>query len=401
MQKPTSILKPSFYALSSSVLGFGLTFLLSVLITRVLPMDERGVLTFFQSSVLIISAIAGLGIGRSFAHFIKVEKISVSAAFSRLLSLVGTSSIVMSVLGVVVAGFFLNYEVSAAGLIGLFFYCVSYAIYAQLQLLFSFENTLITVSVSRVLNALFAVVLVFVFYNSLDLGLVVYIYSSSFALVIFYFLARFFLNSKWKKNQVTPSFLDRNFFKTTWKADIVSILGSHSDKIIVAWVLSIEELAVYGVSYTFIRAFNSALNPFANIYFANSYGNSVVAKHRLKFFSLLIILLCFFGILFFALIGEELVVWLFGDQYRDVWILVSILLLEAAMLNIGWLLVQKFIMQNFPQYRLYRGILMQVFMLPIVYLMATKLGVFGAAWGMVITSFFGLCLALYFLRKLA
>lgn len=213
--------------------------------------------------------------------------------------------------------------------------------------------------------------------------------------------------SQWQPGRLVQTFQSAPFRSLLllaaplWVTDILGIVGSQADQIIVQGRLGFEMLAEYAAAFSFIGILDQPITIMSRVFlvtFSGGYYSDLrqykqVASFSLAFFSLL-------GLAVVA-ISAPLVPVIFTSQYTLVPLLVAILSVTCIFNSVEVLNTSLTIAVDYPRANRDSKLWATVLYIPLLFVLVWRFGVIGAACGNVLSwGLFAVVHALYMRKRL-
>jgi enterobacterial common antigen flippase len=348
------IIKKSF---ATTILSVVTLFLFNVVISRVLGPSSRG--EFGQINLLanLIYAFSNLGLHDSYIYYRR--KLYCDTGASSLFFINYIFSFIL---------FFIYYfffsgdnNLSNSHYFFMFLFVnVTYFVTTHILLIDSKLDTFNLSKIARPLLLLSGVCLMYIIYGTISVDDVIITH------IIVYLIIAVFCIIKLVRSEV----VGRSFFvKVNWNdylsysfksygVAIFSVFVSNFDKVFLFFRGQSYEFGVYIVAYSTSRLITLLPNTLSTVIFSNFAGKG---EDGLKDISNLS-----FSILFMPMVFLAFIIWLasgfvlipiFGEEYREMVLPFNILVLEAVVSAMGWILAQRFLASGRPGLVLTRQII--------------------------------------------
>jgi PST family polysaccharide transporter len=306
--------------------------LLTVFLARELGVANFGTLNYFLALVAIISPLSSLGMNSILTRDVINNpndklKIFTSATYMRVLgSVIGIGSIM------IIGFLFLDLSKTEYSYL-IILACLSFtSAFQGLEFWFQSEINMKPVVIFRMLNfVFFSLFKVFVLASSLSFYWLIVVFGCELFFTGVGYVVLFVLN----KGSVSPKYFDLEYSKTLFKkalwllfSSIAAIIYLKIDQVMLAEMVSREEVGIYSVAvrlsevwYFFAMAIVSSVFPI--LLKAKKQSNAIYYK-KLQYTC---DLLCWVAILLaivVQLLGEYFVVKIFGDEYVESAVILSI-----------------------------------------------------------------------------
>ncbi len=331
-------------ALKSGLMGTALSLLLSVVVARVLSVEERGVFQYVITSITILMAVLSFGVPFSNSHF-EIQK-------KRLLPDV----IVFPTLLLGVALCFLVGG-SSKGLDWLLLLVFSFSYASSLYLIDRYKNPkrlklyswMMVIQPSLCL-ALVGVGLLF----EVSLTLILWAYSGAYILGSLVLLKCDDF-SIFRQNKLSIKGVDYGYMFSYWAATLSSVLVNNIDKIFILAYLSIYELGLFSV----IQGLSSFIGRIGERIAVTTYVNNMEVESKKPGLLLFVKLAALLLPLFLAgyLIGLYLVPFIYTAKYAGLEIYCGLMFCSTFIGSVAWNFAQQVIVDGKPRLNIYRNFL--------------------------------------------
>lgn len=336
---------------SLSSVGFG--FLLSILLARFLGPEARGVYGSILTDAILIAGLAQLGLAQGYVYHRRKSGLNGFSVLVKSCCLLGFTAIVL--LFITQQFFLLEVLVPYFSLIVLLSLVNSFHSYfqnsAQIDQQLHYYNIL---KIALPLLNILAVLAFYFAFGELTVFAAVCILVLT-TLVSALVLGWHVIHREFSEQKVTntlnhrsvnPTLLFRRIWAYSSKIYGTATLGifiNSIDKIVLLGVGSMKEFGLYSVAYGLSRMIGIIPETLSTVIYARFAGKNEteLAQVVKRIFAVLFMPLMSLCLLL-SFIATWLIAWLFGDQYQAAALPFIILLFEAVISSLGWLLSQRF-----------------------------------------------------------
>lgn len=211
----------------------------------------------------------------------------------------------------------------------------------------------------------------------------------------------------WRPDRLAKTFQSAQFRSLLllaaplWITDILGIVGSQADQVIVQGRLGLEMLAEYAAAFSFIGILDQPITVMSRVFlvtFSGGYYSDARQYKQVASFSL-----AFFSLLGLAVVAVSipLVPVIFTSQYTLVPLLVTILSVTCIFNSVEVLNTSLTIAVDFPQANRDSKLWATILYVPLLFVLVWRFGVIGAACGNVLSwGIYAVAHALYMRRRL-
>ena len=383
-RKYPELIGVALYSLLSALLSVGF----SIILNRVLSVEDRGGFQLFLTNVVTFSVVAFGGVG--YAIGIQVRKGRVPG-FRRL----SCGLAIYSLLWILILSIMINGGGSKVLFLGIL-------LYGLLSIALDVSKIESGLSIYKAINVTQPLLCIMVFMPFLVLGREGDVQTAEglwlgvCAVVAFssFYIIYVRLNSKF-------SGLDRGglkeFFAAWWRQNLFQVFGVMTvnlDKYLIAWIIGLEALGLYSV---FI-AIDGLVARFYLMAADYHYSKLWQGEDRVKKIAVLLLIMSVFGYLILILFGEGLIGYIFGGKYLGIFEVIPLLVLSSIVNGMSWLYSQNMLI-NERQPQLVLRQLISLIMFVLIFMLLKGMGLYGLAWAMLTASVTRLLVSLYFYRK--
>ncbi|MFD2168208.1 lipopolysaccharide biosynthesis protein [Thalassotalea euphylliae] len=338
--------------LGSTIGIFCISFLTSVLTARYLGADGRGILASWLLIATVSAGLSQCGFHQSSIYFSrKLSKNKALPFFNFSLFIVVTLT---AITGAVIHTFI---ELSAV-ILPLICFSVVYSLFFFLSNILQIEKDLKKFNIVKLVYPLVILigVLLAVFSENINLQVALFSYGFSASLCAFVMLVYFIKRYKW----TTPTLTLKRYCAFSAKYHGTAALGilvNNIDKLLLISLIPAAMFGNYSVAFATSRVIGTGINAISTVLFSQFAGEAsekvdpFTRSFRLAF---PIFLLPTAALSLSAFFWVPLV---FGEDFQPAALLFSILVFEAFLSGMGWILAQRFNSEGKPGIVLLRQII--------------------------------------------
>lgn len=340
--KGNSFKKTVVQTFGSSTLMSIFSFFSAVVIARALEAEERGVLASYQLIVVLVAGLSQLGLAQAFVYvFRKDRDFAAAEGIKFSLGLIGSLCIILYFIGgAIFTRSEFNNEI-------VFWGCLIFASYSFFLGVLQVFSGLIEFNLISLLYSFSYLLFVFAAFffegGSADLFFVGQVVIYSFLIVpMMYWCYLAFKGEAGERSCKGVVQLFKNGFGF-YGVSVIGLVIGNIDKVVINFHGAMTVMGLYVVAYTASRLITLFQNSLATVIYARYAGNAglgaanaVATSFRITFVPLLIFAA---GASFFS---ERLIVFVFGQGYREASGIFSVLIFEAVVGGGSWVLAQYF-----------------------------------------------------------
>ena len=171
--------------------------------------------------------------------------------------------------------------------------------------------------------------------------------------------------------------------------------------ILLAKLISYEALGIYSVTLTVASGIGIITQALTTSFFSKIYEENDIQKSEKYIYqiNMLIIVVSFIAILGYTIIGKDLVLLLYGEQYKESLFLIPYAMIGMIFSALGAVGYRYMIKENGYIYLSIKMLLISILSLPVSYFSIRFFGIFGALICFIFIEFFSCTIANYFFKN--
>jgi len=410
--KPAGLYRPAFAIdslinFSTQIVIFGLAFISSILISRLLGPEGKGIYSFVFLVPIMTKTIISMGINPSNVYFIGGNRFPVNRiignAFFYSICVGGGGSIILLLLVPFINRHFMN-NVS-----NLYFYIAISTIpflmlIENIYYLLLAKRKMIELSCYRLIQPIIYVIALLLFITCASLSVINAILANISGILATILLGSYFF---FKNKYLTGLTIDFSIFKETIKFGFKQHLGAISqllnyriDMFIIAAMLTPADLGLYSISVLIAETIWYLPSTVGQVLFAKTASEK---KEPADDFTPLVcrsvILVTFFACAILFLISDFIIPFLFTSMFLSSVMALKLLLPGIFFFSISKILAQDLVGRGFPQHASLAAAISLAATIIFDLLLIPRFGINGASLASTISYFLSAATTLYLFKK--
>lgn len=397
----------SLISFSTQIVIFGLAFISSILISRLLGPEGKGIYSFVFLVPIMTKTIITMGINSSNVYFIGGEKFPenriIGNAFFYSICIGGGVAIILIILVPFINKYFLH------NISNVYFYLTI----STIPILLLIENIyyvllakrkMIELSWFRLVQPVIYIIALLFFINRASLSIIDAIIANILGILSTIFLGSyFFLKNKYLTGLIT----DINIFKEMINFGVKQHLGTVSqllnyriDMFIIAAMLTPADLGLYSISVLIAETIWYLPNSIGQVLFAKTASEKIEdADYFTPLVCRSVIFVSFFACTVLFLISDFIIPLLFTSMFLSSVMALKLLLPGIFFFSISKILAQDLVGRGFPQYASVAATISLVAIIMFDLSLIPRFGINGASVASTISYFLSAIIILYMFKK--